>query len=194
MSNRNWIASGAAGLLPRGATALAALAALMLVAAAWCRADEAAAPDQAPVPADVDPEAVKYLEKAYPKPAEGMRRTVIFLPHKERGAEDDFNVEVIVGKTIVTDGINRYRIGGAIEEKDVPGWGFSFLEATGDFDQVTSTLMAGTENPAPRFVAGPRRIVPYNSRLPLVVYVPKGAEVRYRIWQAEPTMRAAAER
>jgi ecotin len=35
--------------------------------------------------------------------------------------------------------------------------------------------------------------VRYNSRLPLVVYVPEGLEVRYRLWKAEPETRPAKE-
>jgi ecotin len=37
-----------------------------------------------------------------------------------------------------------------------------------------------------RFVAlvGEPYLIRYNSRLPVVVYVPEGAEVRYRIWSA----------
>ncbi len=39
---------------------------------------------------------------------------------------------------------------------------------------------------AQRFVTlgGEPYLVRYNSRLPLVVYVPEGCEVRYRLWTA----------
>ena len=33
----------------------------------------------------------------------------------------------------------------------------------------------------------------YNSRLPIVVYVPAGVEVRYRIWRADQTAAPAKE-
>ena len=38
-----------------------------------------------------------------------------------------------------------------------------------------------------RFVtlAGKPQLVHYNSRLPIVAYVPDGVEVRYRIWRAD---------
>jgi ecotin len=38
-----------------------------------------------------------------------------------------------------------------------------------------------------RFVTlrGEPYLIRYNSRLPVVVYVPEGAEVRYRIWRAD---------
>jgi ecotin len=34
----------------------------------------------------------------------------------------------------------------------------------------------------------------YNSRLPMVIYVPKGVEVRYRIWRGDRKVEVASER
>jgi ecotin len=36
-------------------------------------------------------------------------------------------------------------------------------------------------------------LVRYNSRLPLVIYVPEGVEVRYRVWRADPDSKVAAK-
>jgi ecotin len=44
-----------------------------------------------------------------------------------------------------------------------------------------------------KFVSVPSLIIPYNSRIPLVVYVPEGGEVRYRIWKAGETTEKAKE-
>jgi ecotin len=46
-----------------------------------------------------------------------------------------------------------------------------------------------------RFITlgGEPRLLRYNSRLPLVVYVPDGVEVRYRFWRADTDV-ASAER
>jgi ecotin len=38
-----------------------------------------------------------------------------------------------------------------------------------------------------KFVSMPSMTIPYNSRVPLIVYVPEGGEVRYRIWKASET-------
>ena len=35
-------------------------------------------------------------------------------------------------------------------------------------------------------LGGDPYIINYNSQLPVVVYVPEGVEVRYRIWTARP--------
>ncbi len=55
---------------------------------------------------------------------------------------------------------------------------------------MAGTLMAPNPN-APkvnRFITlgGEPFLLRYNSKLPIVVYVPEGVEVRYRIWTADP--------
>jgi ecotin len=144
--------------------------------------------------AAIDPDAVKNLDAAFPQAPAGRERKVILLPHKERGEEDGFLVELVVGRTITTDGINRYSFGGTLVPRDIQGWGFTYHEVEGDLTKAASTLMGGTPNPAPRFVAGPRTTIPYNSRLPVVVMVPEGCELRYRIWRADPEFAKAASR
>jgi len=125
----------------------------------------------------------KYL-KAFAPAAEGMERFVIELPHKERGEEDAFMVELIVGKEMQTDGVNRVRLGGELEAKPLEGWGFTFYVVS-KLGPGATTLIGvppGTKK-VKQFVTGPTRKIPYNSRIPIVVYVPKGAELRYRIWK-----------
>jgi ecotin len=130
--------------------------------------------------------------KAFPLAEEGAERFVIVLPHKERGEEDAFNVEIIVGKEMLTDGVNFVRLANTIEQRTLDGWGYSYYEVTGSSDIIT-TLMAPPEG-APlvkSFVTVTPLHVRYNSRLPIVVYVPKGFEVRYRIWYASETFEKA---
>jgi len=61
-----------------------------------------------------------------------------------------------------------------------------------------STKMAcpPDEQPKQTFVAvrSQQALVRYNSKLPLVVYVPEGFEVRYRVWQAGDTRSDARRR
>jgi len=144
--------------------------------------------------AAIDDGAVKNLEAAYPKPPAGKERKVILLPHKERGVEDDFQVELVVGRTMVTDGINSYGLGGRLVERTIEGWGFTYHDVEGDLKDATQTLIGGPTNPAPRFVAGPRTLVRYNSRLPLVVMVPEGCELKWRVWRADPEFQSAGSR
>jgi ecotin len=144
--------------------------------------------------ATIDPEAVKNLEAAFPKAPAGRERKVILLPHKERGEEDAYKVEIVVGRTIQTDGINRYAFQGRLVPRDIQGWGFTYHEVEGDLKDAVSTRMAGVENPAKRFVAGPGATIPYNSRLPIVVMVPEGCELKWRLWRADAEFAPAETR
>lgn len=123
--------------------------------------------------------------KAFPPAKEGMERIVIVLPHKERKKEDGFKVELIPGKVMLTDNINLMRIGTTLVPRTLKGWGYTYYEVTGQ-DVTMSTMMAVPEGESKTmaFVPGTSLLIRYNSRLPIVVYVPKGHEIRYRIWNA----------
>ena len=126
--------------------------------------------------------------KAFPVAKDGMERYVIVLPHKERGEEDSFKVELIVGKEMLTDGVNLVRLANTINERPLEGWGYTYYEVNGS-SQVISTMMAPPEGSpmVKKFVTASPLQIQYNSRLPIVVYVPKGYEVRYRIWKTSET-------
>ena len=143
--------------------------------------------------AEFDPEAVKHLEAAYPGPPDGMERRVILLPKMDHDEEERHRVEIVVGKSIATDGFNVHRFDGVLREVNIPGWGFSYWQADGKFDMPLSTRIATSGETAERFVPGPSELVRYNSRLPLVVMVPAGCEVRYRVWSAGRGFAAAAD-
>lgn len=123
--------------------------------------------------------------KAFPQAEKGVTRHVITLPHKERSEEIQFEVELVAGKTVETDGVNRVRMSTSIEPKPLKGWGYTYYEVTGN-DQMLSTMMAvpGDSPKVKQFVHGESTKIRYNSRLPIVVYAPEGFEIRYRIWEA----------
>jgi ecotin len=123
---------------------------------------------------------------AFPAAEKGMTRHVINLPKQQD--ESAFKVELIVGKTVKTDTTNSYFFGGALETETIPGWGFDryILRKLGP---MAGTRIAVDPNAqeVERFISigGEARLLRYNSRLPLVVYVPAGVEVRHRLWRAE---------
>jgi len=131
--------------------------------------------------------------KAFPPADQGMQRFVIVLPHKERGEEDAFAVELVAGRQMMSDGVNRVRLGNTIEARPLRGWGYTYYVVTGS-GKAMSTLMAPPPGTAAvrRFVTGGSLRIAYNSRLPIVVYAPAGYEVHYRIWSA-PAMFESAE-
>jgi ecotin len=127
----------------------------------------------------------------FPPAEEGMVRYVLQLPKQDD--ESSLKVELIVGKTVQTDERNRYFFGGKIEEETIKGWGFTLYKIS-KLGPMAGTLMAIDPNDlkVARFIAlgGDSYLIRYNSRLPLVVYVPEGVEVRYRIWTAGAEVKA----
>ena len=129
--------------------------------------------------------------KAFPPAEEGMVRYVLQLPRQ--ADESAFKVELIVGKTVQVDEQNRYFFGGKIEAETIKGWGFTRYKVS-KLGPMAGTRMAVDPN-APKVarfitIGGDPYIIRYNSRLPIVVYVPEGVEVRYRIWTAGPEAKA----
>ena len=128
--------------------------------------------------------------KAFPPPEKGMVRYVLQLPKQDD--ESAFKVELIVGKTVLLDAQNRYFFSGKIQQETIKGWGFTRYNVS-QLGPMAGTQIAVDPN-APkvnRFItlAGEPYLIRYNSRLPVVVYVPEGVEVRYRIWKVDPEMK-----
>jgi len=114
-----------------------------------------------------------------------MVRYVLQLP--KQTDESVFKVELIIGKTVQVDMQNRYFFVGQVDAETIPGWGFTryLVKKVGP---MAGTRMA-VDPDAPkveRFITlgGDPYLIRYNSRLPVVIYVPEGVDVRYRIWSA----------
>ena len=124
--------------------------------------------------------------KAFPPADKGMVRFVYQPPKQDD--ESAFKLELIVGKKVKADKVNRYFFGGKIAEETIEGWGFPKFIVS-EIGPMAGTLIAvdPKEPRVERFVTlgGEPFLIRYNSKLPVVVYVPEGFEVRYRIWKAE---------
>ena len=159
---------------------LAALLPLASALLAAC-AQPPVTPSTAPNPAAM------HELKAFPTTLAGHVRHVIELPALPD--EDACKLELIGGKAMTVD-CNTRGMDGRLEPRDVQGWGYTYwvLQSQG---QVRSTMMAcppGTEKPG--FVQAEPLLVRYNSKLPVVVFVPEGMALRWRVWQAGPTQDA----
>ncbi|MHC1764468.1 MAG: ecotin [Verrucomicrobiia bacterium] len=123
--------------------------------------------------------------KAFPAAGKGMTRHVLTLPKEEN--EADRKIELVIGKTVRLEPNNRYFFGGILETRIAEGWGFPYYILP-ELGPMAGTLMAAdpSASKVDRFISlgGEPLLLRYNSKLPLVVYVPDGVEVRYRVWSA----------
>lgn len=119
----------------------------------------------------------------YPQAQEGDQRHVIWLPAKQD--ESRLKVELLPGKQMLTD-CNTRSLMAEMSEHNLDGWGYSYYQL-GELSAPISTLMAcpdGEQTPAFVPVNLSNTLLPYNSKLPIVLYAPVEIELRYRVWSA----------
>lgn len=131
--------------------------------------------------ADLDP---------WPSAEAGETRYVIRLPALED--ESGRRVELRIGKDLEID-CNRHWFAGQFERGVVAGWGYPMYRLAGVAGPASSMMACPEEEKRMAFVAVnlDDPFVRYNSKLPIVVYVPEGFVVRYRIWSADNVMQDA---
>jgi ecotin len=109
----------------------------------------------------------------YPPAEKGQVRYVWHPPQLEQ--ENDAKIELIVGKNVDTDGMNHYHFRGQIDTVPKSRSGYDGYVAKSE--GLIRTLM-GIPPGTPRVnkfigLGQSPTLIRYNSRLPVVVYVPK---------------------
>lgn len=139
-------------------------------------------------------DAPKDTYHMFPKPSKGYVRYIVEVPKTDK--DNDRRIEVLIGKKMMVD-CNYHTFWGKIEKFPVKGWGYHYYKIS-DIRNGPTTMRAcpGPKKEAFISLALPseEKLIPYNSRLGRVFYVPKGFEVRYRIWKAEETVHKAQKR
>ncbi|MBX9404900.1 serine protease inhibitor ecotin [Pseudomonas baetica] len=129
----------------------------------------------------------------YPKAEAGFTRQVIHLPKQDQ--EENFQVEILAGKTLEVD-CNRQHLGGVLAEKNLEGWGYPFYRLERVSGPMSTMMACPAGIPKKRAfvpVVGDGFLLRYNSKLPVVVYAPSDVEVRYRIWSASDKVGTAIQ-
>jgi len=119
---------------------------------------------------------------AFPQAKEGTQRVVIELPKK--GNEEFLKVEITVGKDTQVDKCNHYFMMGNLKKETVKGYGYDFFEFNSNGTIAGTKMMCQDTTLVTKFVSARSTMVDYNSKLPLVIYVPNGMKVKYKIWKA----------
>jgi len=126
----------------------------------------------------------------FPQAQEGFVRHVIEVPKTDN--DYDHRVELMIGKNMMVD-CNHHSFSGEIKSVTLKGWGYKYLEVN-NIQSGPTTMMACPEPKTEKFISIRDSLRRYNSRSPIVAYVPKGYEVRYRIWSAEENVQQAEQR
>lgn len=127
---------------------------------------------------------VKLDISMYPKVKKGYKQLIIQLPVEEN--ENDLKIELFIGLEKLVD-CNYHTVIGKAKEITVEGWGYDYymVESSGE---TMSTRMGCPTPPTRKFVSMSAIFTRYNSKLPIVLYVPKDFEVQYRFWKADTTI------
>ncbi len=126
----------------------------------------------------------------FPQAKEGFVRHVIEVPKTDN--DYDHKVELLIGKTMMVD-CNHHSFSGKVEDVTLKGWGYKYIEVT-DIKSGPTTMMACIKPKTEKYISIRDTLHRYNSRSPIVVYVQKGYEVRYRIWSAGEKVEQAEKR
>lgn len=130
----------------------------------------------------------KLQIEMFPKAKEGYKQVFIQLPIAKN--EDNLKVEFFVGLEKKLD-CNNYFLIGELKNKDLEGWGYNYYEVDSRGEMGGTKMACPNQKLTNKFVYLQPQIVGYNSKLPLVFYVPKDFVVKYRILKAEDGFKTA---
>lgn len=123
----------------------------------------------------------KAIKAPFPTPKAGYIQKTIHLP--QQANENNQKVELIVGQKKLVD-CNHHSLSGRFVERTLQGWGYRYWEIEKAGAGI-STMMGCMGRPKTmKFIQMQPKLIRYNSRVPIHVYLPKGYELRYRIWSA----------
>ncbi|HRO76739.1 MAG TPA: ecotin family protein [Crocinitomicaceae bacterium] len=119
----------------------------------------------------------------FPEPTEGFKKVVIYLPEKKN--EDLLQLEIVVGKNAEVDKCNNHFLMGDLKEMDLSGWGYTYYNFKSSGDIAGTKMGCPTNETVTKFVMAKSKIIRYNSKIPVVIYVPNGTDVKYKVWKTK---------
>lgn len=131
--------------------------------------------------AGANPASYQYGMKPYPAARPGYTRLTIHLPKLRN--ENDAHVKLIPGRTMMVD-CNVSSFSGQLVPRVAQGWGFNYYDVVGIRGPMQSMKACLDNKKRKAFVPvnlGMNALVRYNSKLPVVVYVPNGFNVQYQV-------------
>lgn len=117
----------------------------------------------------------------YPKAKDNEEQRCITLkPLKD---EENYKVEIFITKEMEVD-CNYHSLQGEILVKDLQGWGYNYYVFKTEGHILSTQMLCPEESKTKKDIASPSKLLRYNSKLPIIVYMPKGYKLQYKIWSA----------
>ncbi len=117
--------------------------------------------------------------KSFPAAKEDYKRNVINLP--QRNNEDKLKIEIYAGILQEVD-CNGYMMLGSIDSKNLEGYGYTYYDVTTE-ERIMGTMKGCPDSKKTlKYISLQPIIVPYNSKLPLVIYAPENVQIRYKVY------------
>lgn len=117
----------------------------------------------------------------YPEAKDGQERVLINLPKLEN--EEDYEIELLVGKWAEVD-CNQHNLLGEFEEVTIEGWGYNYFNFESEGEMMSTRMACPDQELENKLINAPSIKARYNSKLPVVVIVPEGYTVSYKLWNS----------
>jgi ecotin len=127
-------------------------------------------------------EALEAL-KAFPVAKSNEKQVYIQVP--EMNQEENYKIEVFIGKNEMVD-CNHYFMIGEVKEINLEGWGYTYYKVESNGQKGGTLMGCMDDTKVEKFITIEPKTFGYNSRLPLVFYVPNDFIVKYKIYSAGP--------
>lgn len=121
----------------------------------------------------------------HPPPGEGETRCTFLLdPLSSVDERENRMLELIPGRVEQVDGVNENFLAGTITKEGMKGCSYPcYRVALGPRGSTRRAVPPGTP-PVMQFVPlGNRKLIAYNSKAPVVVYMPEDAKLKFRVWK-----------
>ncbi len=90
-------------------------------------------------------------------------------------------IEVFVTKTMEVD-CNHHSLTGKLETKELSGWGYDYYLFNTNGDVISTMMACPDSSMTKKDIPSESKLLNYNSKLPIIVYTPKGYKVKYKLW------------
>lgn len=131
----------------------------------------------------IQTEATKSLAQ-FPEKLDGYERYVLLLPSVPATHPTEQKIEIIPGITREAD-CNIHSLNGTFSKETIEGFGYEYLVFKSDGNYASTRMACPDNSLTSQFISGETELVLYNSQLPIVIFAPKGFEVKYRVWESE---------